>query len=527
MILSDKPNQIAVWTEDGLENTAANVGLQPGENGSRQIVVEAAAQAALTYVALRWNTVLPEGTRILGDHWERGYGDLEWRGFAAERPLPFSALLHDARTGETRGIGVETAGASFASWRVDELGVTLVLDVRCGGKGVLLGGRALTAAAIHELASEPGETPFAFARRFCRALCPAPRLPAQPVYGGNDWYFRYGANTADTVRRESALIRALSPSLENAPTYVIDAGWAPAVCDGGPYETTKAGFPDMAGLAEWMRGSGVRPGIWARPLLTTGTVPDRWRLPKEHPNAARSGAYLDPSVPDVLAQVRADIGRLREWGYGLIKHDFTTYDVTGRWGFEMGPEVTPGGWSFADRTRTTAEILRALYAVIREAAGDAQIIGCNTVGHLGAGLFEIQRTGDDTSGRHWERTRKMGINTLAFRMPQQGTFFGADADCVGLTRDIPWDQNRQWLDVVARSGTPLFVSADPDAVGPEQQAALMEAFAHAAQVLPPAEPLDWMETTCPRRWRFGDETQTYEQTYDWNVFPGAAFACPG
>lgn len=522
-MLNDSPDQIAVWTDDGPDNAAANVGLQPGENGSRQIIVEAAPQAALAYIALRWNAALPEGTRILGDHWERGYGDLEWRGFAAERPLPFYALLHEARTGETRGIGVETGAASFASWRVDESGITLVLDVRCGGRGVHLGGRALTAATVSERVSEPGETPFAFARRFCRALCPAPRLPALPVYGGNDWYFRYGANTADTVRRESALIRELSPSAENAPTYVIDAGWAPSVCDGGPYEKTKAGFPDMAGLAEWMRGGGVRPGIWVRPLLTMGTVPSHWRLPPEHPNSARAGAYLDPSVPEVLAQVRADIGRLRDWGYGLIKHDFTTYDVTGRWGFEMGPEVTPGGWSFANRARTTAEILRDLYTVIREAAGDAQIIGCNTVGHLGAGLFEIQRTGDDTSGRHWERTRKMGINTLAFRMPQQGTFFAADADCVGLTRDVPWDQNRQWLDVVARSGTPLFVSADPDAVGPEQRAALLEAFRQAAQPLPPAEPLDWMETTCPRRWRFGEETQTY----DWNAFPGAAFACPG
>ena len=247
MMLSNNPDQIAVWTEDGLDNTAANVDLQPEENGSLRIVAGAAPQAALTYIALRWNTMLPEGTRILGDHWERGYGDLEWRGFAPERPLPFYALLHEARGGETRGIGVETGAASFASWRVDERGVTLVLDVRCGGKGVQLGGRALTAATVRELASEPGETPYAFARRFCRALCPAPRLPAQPVYGGNDWYFRYGANTADTVRRESALIRELSPSLENAPTYVIDAGWAPAGCDGGPYEKTKDRLPGHGG----------------------------------------------------------------------------------------------------------------------------------------------------------------------------------------------------------------------------------------------------------------------------------------
>ena len=77
--------------------------------------------------------------------------------------------------------------------------------------------------------------------------------------------------------------------------------------------------------------------------------------------------------------------------------------------------------------------MRELYAAIREAAGPSVVIGCNTIGHLGAGFFELQRTGDDTSGREWERTRKMGVNTMAFRLPQHGTFFAADADCAPIT----------------------------------------------------------------------------------------------
>jgi alpha-galactosidase len=101
------------------------------------------------------------------------------------------------------------------------------------------------------------------------------------------------------------------------------------------------------------------------------------------------------------------------------------------------------------------------------------------------------------------------VNTLAFRMPQHNAFFAADADCVGLTEAVPWHLNRQWLDLLASSGTPLFVSAAPAAVGAEQEAALRAAFARAALPQPPGEPLDWMETTCPRRWRFGDEVATY------------------
>ena len=71
-------------------------------------------------------------------------------------------------------------------------------------------------------------------------------------------------------------------------------------------------------------------------------------------------------------------------------------------------------------------------------AGDKiAIIGCNTVSHLTAGLFEVYRSGDDTSGREWERTVKMGVNTLAFRLPQHNKMYCVDGDCVGITTIIP------------------------------------------------------------------------------------------
>jgi alpha-galactosidase len=141
------------------------------------------------------------------------------------------------------------------------------------------------------------------------------------------------------------------------------------------------------------------------------------------------------------------------------------------------------------------------------------VIGCNTIGHLAAGIFDISRTGDDTSGREWDRVRKMGVNTLAFRMPQHGAFFAADADCVGqtTTNAIPWDKNRQWLDLVARSGTPLFVSFKRDSVTPEQEQAIRQAFAIASQPSVSGEPLDWFETRLPRRWNLAGN----EHEFNW------------
>jgi alpha-galactosidase len=195
----------------------------------------------------------------------------------------------------------------------------------------------------------------------------------------------------------------------------------------------------------------------------------------------------------------------------MIKHDFTSFDVMGRWGFDMGALITHDGWSFRDRTRTTAEIINALYNTIREAATGAVVIGCNTFSHLSAGVFGLNRIGDDTSGRIWNRTRRMGVNTLAFRAAQHQTFYSADPDCVPITKDVPWDQTTKWLDLVAASGMPLLVSPQRDATGTEQREALARAFATAASLPPTAEPLDWLETSIPRRWKL----QGRNVEFDW------------
>ena len=54
-------------------------------------------------------------------------------------------------------------------------------------------------------------------------------------------------------------------------------------------------------------------------------------------------------------------------------------------------------------------VIKDLYdAMRRGVSDDTLLMGCNTMPHLSAGVFELSRTGDDTSGRIWERTRLMG-----------------------------------------------------------------------------------------------------------------------
>jgi alpha-galactosidase len=479
-------------------------------------VTLAAPQRSVSRVHLRWRIGVPSGLRLLGDHWERGYGDLEWRAMVGERVMPWYFLVHDGWF--THGYGVQTAPKAMAFWRVDDAGVSLWLDVRNGGSPVLLGERTLEACTIVTRAGREGESSWQAARAFCAVMCSAPRLPSAPVYGGNNWYYAYGENcSAKAIERDAGLLADVAGSAVNRPFEVIDDGWQLAsgtgCCSGGPWRYGNAGFPDMLGLAARLKVIGVRPGIWMRPLLTHERGTEAWTL--KRPQApGREGRLLDPTMPEVREHIRRDISGLVSWGYELIKHDFSTYDLFGRWGGRMGGSLTDEGWAFADRSRTTAEIARDLYNAIREGAGEhTVIIGCNTIGHLAAGLFELQRTGDDTSGHEWEGTRRMGVNTLAFRGTQHEKFFAADADCVGVTTAVPWALNKQWLDLLSRSGTPLFVSAAPDAVGSvgsEQRKVLREAFARAAVTQPVAEPLDWLESTTPKRWKLGVETVIYD-----------------
>jgi alpha-galactosidase len=485
----------------------AGVSVRTVEDAGALRIELTAPTVGVLRIGLRWTGRLEATRLLLGDAWERGYGDLEWRGFVPDRVMPWYVAAWDGTF--THAYGVRTGARAFCSWQVDERGIVLWADVRSGGAPLALAARVLHVCDVVCREGKPGESAFAALLAFCRHMCAAPRLPTEPVYGSNDWYYAYGRNSADTVLADAQHVVDLSPSVANRPFVVIDDGWQPgrgaSRAGAGTWDHGNEKFPDLPGLTAKVRSAGARPGIWIRPLQAAADTPDGWRL-------ARTPNVLDPTVPEVLATVAANIARLGEWGFSLVKHDYSTFDVLGQWGYQMGSALTRDGWTFAEGPkRTTAEVLDELYRTVRMAAGDMLIIGCNTVSHLSAGHFQICRIGDDTSGTEWARTRKMGVNALAFRGVQHGAFYAADPDCVGVTAAVPWAYNRRWLDLLARSGTMLFVSLAPDALGTEERRDVRAALAIAARARPVGEPLDWQRTSCPTRWLLAGT----EVTYDW------------
>jgi len=478
-------------------------------NGNALGVYVQSPVLALTGIRLKWNYQVNQHAKALGDSWERTYGDAAWKSPDAATKNPWYVLLHDER--HTACFGVKTGCNTLCWWKLNPESIELTLDTHSGGNGVELGNRKLHAADIITTQSTPAETPFLTARRFCRLMCEKQRLPKQPVYGINDWYYAYGNNSAKLIKEQTALMTELATDTNNRPFSVIDAGWAkysPLLPnDGGwadDFSVPNDKFKDMHKMAEDIVGLGMRPGLWTRPLCAKYNDPKSLLAPVIKGRDDPKNPVLDPTIPENIERIKNNLKIYRQWGMQMVKHDYSTYDIMGRWGFEMTDSITQPGWSFNDKSKTTAEIINHLYNSIRESAGDMYVIGCNTMSHLSAGVFELNRIGDDTSGKEWARTRKMGVNTLGFRMPQHNVFYAADGDCVGLTSEVPWEKNKQWMQLLAESSAPLFISAQPDALGTEQKAFIKDCFTKAAKVQPIGEPLDWMENEHPAKWKLNN-----------------------
>ncbi|MFQ7190842.1 MAG: glycoside hydrolase family 36 protein [Megamonas funiformis] len=507
------------WKNDDYNLDDINVKLN--QDNEHLAIFLTAQTSKVKWIKLRWNNLSwDKNIRFLGDAWERGYGDMEWKGMNPNRFMPWYFCAKSEAKSVCYGVKVRPSAMCF--WQVDSLGMTLFLDVRCGGSGVNLKGRVIKLADV--IACEMRDcTSFEAMQEFCGQMCEDPILPKYPVYGSNNWYYAYGKSSESEILADCDYILNLTKDIENKPYMVIDDCWQEHhrlnEYNGGPWTKGNEKFPDMKALAEKLVQKGVRPGIWVRLLLNEDeNIKNEWRL--SHNNC------IDPTNPEALNYIKEDIKRICNWGYTLIKHDFSTFDLFGKWGFQMSPLVTDDGWHFYDDSLTSAEVVKLLYKAILDASveasnGETLILGCNTIGHLGAGYMHINRTGDDTSGVDWERTRFMGVNTLAFRLPQHGKFYEIDADCVGIDGGISWSMNKQWADVLAKSGTPLFISVRPNILDETEKQELHEILKVASKQEYHVIPVDWEETTCPEHWQ--DKDHDIDCKYQWFEETGLKF----
>lgn len=255
------------------------------------------------------------------------------------------------------------------------------------------------------------------------------RKPAPRVWCS--WYSLY------TVIDEPILYKVLD-GLGDLPfdVFQVDDGWQIAVGDWTANEKFPSG---MAALAEKIKSSGRRAGLWLAPLIAVKSSrlfqdhrewflrDGRGRLVSAGFNWGERVYALDTTHPGVLEWLAGLMAQVRAWGFDYIKLDFLYAGaLPGRRHTEMPREAA----------------YRQGLTVLRQAMrADAYFLACGAPIIPSLGMCDALRIGPDVAGE-WENQRDARqLNNLA--MP-------------GTKNAIRTTINRLWLS--------LLVQPDPDVV---------------------------------------------------------------
>ncbi len=447
------------------------------ENGTAKVTVFPSG-SPVKYLKLRFRGDMSHVDKVYGDQWERAGSTcfLEWRSVMSARILPWYCYAISGN--RTACYGVKAGPDCFASWMIDVHGVTLFLNLTNGTAGTDLK-EPLVACEIVELFGNEGEDPFKVASRFASLMCDKPVLAKEPIFGINNWYWAYGDITYDTVMSETDYLMKMCKGTKHRPYMIIDDGWQlnrthnepPYI--GGPWVANER-FGDMKKTADDIHAKGAKAGLWFRPLLTLGYVPKEAMLDM----ANCGGIILDPSHPYTLEKVKRDASTIVGWGYELIKHDFSVIDF-----LNLAPFTAEDSRTAVynhrkqpfDKTKTNATIMKNLYKAIQEGAGEAEVIGCNTVSHLTAGIHSTCRVGGDTSGNSFEWTRRIGVNSV-MRLPLNDRLYKVDPDCAAFTERVDPEPNLDYLEMCAITGMTTLASVKPGILSEESMKRINEIF---------------------------------------------------
>ena len=463
---------------------------------------------AVKYIRLRFNGDISDVNSVLGDTIARSQtDDVLWHSFLPHYQMPWYFYTNDGEN--LHGYGVKTGCNSFAFWFADPYGITLLLDVRNGARGVVCD--ELLCAEVVCRKGEAHEDMYKAAHEFCKMMCDKPNLPATAIYGLNNWYWAYGAIEEKVVLEEAEFLGKLTKGLKDRPFMTIDDGWqiahAKGKYNGGPWNLTNENFASMQATAEKIHGFDCNAGIRVRLLLTLSHVPEEavYNSPYSH-----NAIVMDPTHEYSKQKIAEDIKRLSDWGYDMIKHDFSFFDL---FGATLSNNMPP---HFYDKTKTNAQIMKEFYTLIQQSAGNTIIMGCNTINHLAAGIHQVQRSGNDTSGRHFENTRRYGVHSM-MRAPQNNAFFRTDPDCAAFTDKVSKKLNFDFLEMAAITGSATFASVTPKILNTAEQQRLREIFEIASTIEPQdcATITDWTRTAVPSQFEFKGKSYNYNWYSDY------------
>ena len=286
-----------------------------------------------------------------------------------------------------------------------------------------------------------------------------PKRDVKKIFGYTSWY-NYYQNI-----NEEILLRDLEGLDGRFNLFQIDDGYAEHVGDW--LDVDKEKFPNgLEPVVKRVRGRGFTPGIWLAPFVAE----EKSRLFAEHADWFKSGDdcgfvkcgcnwsgfyALDLGNPDALGYIRRCLKHYLDMGFGFFKLDFLYAACLPRY-----------------EGLTRAQAAARAFDFLRDALGDALILGCGAPLSSSAGRFDYLRVGPDVSldfddkwfMRHMHRERvstKVTLQNTVYRSFADGRMFGCDPD-VFLLRDrntkLSPEQRRALLTLNALFGSVLMTS---------------------------------------------------------------------
>lgn len=301
------------------------------------------------------------------------------------------------------------------------------------------------------------------------------------------WYSLYTAI-------DEKILQRIFRELADLPFDVlqVDDGWQLAVGDW----QANAKFPSgMADLAEKIRATGRKAGLWLAPLIA---VPSS-RLFREHPDwflKTPEGAYvsagfnwgeplraLDTTQPAALDWLAGLMKQARSWGYDYVKLDF----------------LYAGGLPGQRQSSLPREAAyRQGLSVLREALGEAYLLTCGAPILASLGLCDGMRVSTDVSGE-WENFR----DALLWQNPTTG----------GARNALRSTLHRLWLAPLLHPDPDVAYFRQAESKLSPQQNQLLQDMAHICRFKATSDLPQWLTAAEKENLRqFLEQNPQVEQT---------------
>ena len=246
------------------------------------------------------------------------------------------------------------------------------------------------------------------------------------------WYQYFTDVTeADMIENIDAIERLDLP----VDVIQLDDGYQTAH---GDWLTLTDRFDSLRGIADRIRSSGRRAGIWVAPFLV---FPES-ELARRHPQWLIGGAdnpvdgghnwnrdlfALDTTHPEAMEWIAEVFSTMHEWGYDFFKVDF------------VYAAAIPGR-RYEDTSPIAA--YRSGMQQLRDAMGNSYFLGCGAPILPSVGLVDAMRVSPDTEPQY---------------LPKDGDFSQPSVSAAMLTgRGRAFQQGRFWIndpdDLIARPG---------------------------------------------------------------------------